>query len=197
MLEREQRGPRKNGVMPMVDTTPNTSYIKGLSDQENRELAGVLNPNDTTDPQSRLGEDGALQTQAGAFQVTLNETIEQRDNTENAEKRIELEERIVALQDAKDRSLEQRQLEETREAQEENISRLQKFKEWTKENIAGLSAIAISVAGIITSIIIGATKAIIKGATVNWGYLGQWCNLGQKMHHITFLHISHACNKFI
>ena len=65
--------------MPNLDTTPNTSYIKGLTDQENRELAGVLDPSYIIDPQSRLGEDGALQIQVDTFQEIINETTEQRD----------------------------------------------------------------------------------------------------------------------
>ena len=55
-------------------------------------------------------------------------------------------------------------MEEVRERQEEDITRLERLKEWMKENWLGASALAASVAGLITTIIIGARKAAVKGA---------------------------------
>ena len=59
------------------------------------------------------------------------------------------------LLEVRDIILKQAEREEVREQQEEDISRLQCFKEWAKENFVGLSAIAISVSSIMTTIIIG------------------------------------------
>ena len=67
----------------LIDTTPKTSPRKGLTEQENRELEGVLNPSDTMDPKSRFGNDGALQKQADHFQSTLIRTVYERDNLED------------------------------------------------------------------------------------------------------------------
>ena len=92
-----------------------------------------------------------------------------------------MEERIVGLRQARDKTLEQRQLEETREQQEEDISRLQMFKDRAKENLVGLSALAISVAGIITTIIVGARKALIKGAQATDKFAKAVYNLGKKL----------------
>ena len=71
-------------------------------------------------------------------------------------------------------------LEETRHQQEEDISRLQQFKEWAKENLVGLSAFAISVAGIITTIVIGAQKDIVKGAQATAKFAKAVYKLGKK-----------------
>ena len=149
---------------PLVKINTRYTHVDGLTNNENRELEGVLDPKNSKDPKSRIGDNGAVQIQADHFQETLNETIEMRDQTDNIEEFIELEERVIGLREARDNTLEQRQLEETREQQEEDTSRLQKFKEWAKENLVGLSALAISVAGIITTIIVGARKALVKGA---------------------------------
>ena len=78
--------------------------------------------------------------------------------------RFELEERAIALENARDRTLQQRELEETRAEQEEDITRLQKFKNWAKENLVGVSALTIGIASLITTIIIAARKAALTGA---------------------------------
>ncbi len=50
-----------------------------------------------------------------------------------------------------------------REDQEEDITRLQKIKKRVKENLVGLSAVGISIAGIFTTIIMAGRKAMVKG----------------------------------
>ena len=45
-----------------------------------------------------------------------------------------------------------------------NLSKFEKFKKWSKENLLGLSAVAVSVAGIITTIVIAARSAVKAGA---------------------------------
>ena len=63
------------------------------------------------------------------------------------------------MEEARDKTL-----EETRAAQEKDITRLQKFKKWAKENLVGLSSLAINVAGFATLAVLAARKAIAKGA---------------------------------
>ncbi len=50
------------------------------------------------------------------------------------------------------------------EAQRNDLTRFERFKKWAKENIAGVSAVAISIAGIITTIVIAGRNAVKKGA---------------------------------
>ncbi len=50
------------------------------------------------------------------------------------------------------------------EAQRNDLTRFERFKKWAKENIAGVSAVAISIAGIITTIVIAGRSAVKKGA---------------------------------
>lgn len=62
------------------------------------------------------------------YKEALDRTIEERDDTEDPEKYIDLEERAIALREARDRTLKHRQLEEIRSEQEEDIGRLQSLK---------------------------------------------------------------------
>ena len=50
------------------------------------------------------------------------------------------------------------------ETERNDLTRLERFKKWAKENIAGVSAVAISIAGIITTIVIAGRNAVKKGA---------------------------------
>ncbi len=50
------------------------------------------------------------------------------------------------------------------ETERNDLTRSERFKKWAKENIAGVSAVAISIAGIITTIVIAGRSAVKKGA---------------------------------
>ena len=90
-------------------------------------------------------------------------------------------ERIYGLKEARELTTRQKLVKETRFQQEEDISRLQRFKEWAKENLGGISALAISVAGIITTIVTGARKALVKGAQATGKFAKAVYNLGKKL----------------
>ena len=110
----------------LIDVRVTRDDIPGLTPTENRELRGVLDPPDTMDLESRTGDDGALQKRVEYFQDTIDETMELRDETDDPEEFLNLEERIVALREARDRTVMQKELEEARQAQEEDISRFRK-----------------------------------------------------------------------
>ena len=50
------------------------------------------------------------------------------------------------------------------EAEGNDLTRFERFKRWAKRNLGGILVVAISVAGIITTIVMGARNAIRKGA---------------------------------
>ncbi len=50
------------------------------------------------------------------------------------------------------------------EADANDLTRFERFKKWAKENLVGVSAVAISVAGIITTVVISGRNAVKKGA---------------------------------
>ena len=55
-----------------------------------------------------------------------------------------------------------------------------KFKEWAKKNLAGLSVVAISVAGIVTTILMGAKNAIKKGASATSKFAKSLAKVAEK-----------------
>ena len=135
----------------------------GLTPQENRELKGSLTPGSNILPETR---DEALRTQANHFGRLLEETEGQLfDKEQDVDTLINLDERVSALKKARDLVLEQRDLEQVRGEQEEDITKFQKVKKWMKENLVGLSAIGITIAGIITTIIVAGRKALATTAS--------------------------------
>ncbi len=50
------------------------------------------------------------------------------------------------------------------EADANDLTRFERFKRWAKENLVGVSAVAISVAGIITTAVVAGRNAVKKGA---------------------------------
>ena len=51
------------------------------------------------------------------------------------------------------------------EAENNDLTRFERFKRWAKRNLGGISVVAISVAGIITTIVMGARNALKRGAS--------------------------------
>ena len=52
------------------------------------------------------------------------------------------------------------------EAQNNDLTRFERFKQWSKKTLGGISGVALSVAGIITTIIMGARNGIKRGVRV-------------------------------
>jgi hypothetical protein len=164
----------------LIDLSVSRDDIPALTPLENRELRGVLDPTDTMDLESRTGDDGALQKQLEYFQDAINKTMELRDKTDNPEEFLNFEERIVALREARDRTVMQKELEEARQAQEEDISRLRRFMKWLGEEKVGLTGIAISTASLITALLIRARGAIIGTAKATSKVAKALANLAKK-----------------
>ena len=161
----------------LIDVRVARDDIPGLTPMENRELRGVLDPTDTMDPESRVGDDGALQKQVEYFQDTINKTMELRDETEEF---INLEERIVSLREARDRTVMQKELEEGRQAQVEDITRFRKFVKWLGKEKVGLTGVAVSTAGLIIALLIQARGAIVGTAKATSKVAKALANIAKK-----------------
>ena len=133
-----------------------------MDEQDIRELNGVLDPKGETTEEKI----GFLEIQADHWrQKALLETDE---NKEKWYKDAEKITRRIADKLRLENDLRPKE-EETvsiiqQEIEESDIGRFEKFKKWSKENLLGLSAVAISIAGILTTIIIGARNALKSGA---------------------------------
>ena len=67
------------------------------------------------------------------------------------------------------------------EAQQNDLTRFERFKQWAKKNIGGISVVAISVAGIITTIVMGARNVIKKGAQATSKFAKALAKVGEKV----------------
>ena len=66
------------------------------------------------------------------------------------------------------------------EARTNDLTRFEKFKKWAKENLVGVSAVAISVAGIIMTVVISGRNAVKKGAKAVGQFGKALANLAKK-----------------
>ena len=67
------------------------------------------------------------------------------------------------------------------EIQENDLTKLERFKQWARENLIGFSAIAISIAGIITTVVIAGRKAVKETAKGVGTVAKALFNLGKKL----------------
>ena len=66
------------------------------------------------------------------------------------------------------------------EAQTNDLTRFERFKRWSKKNLGGISVVAISVAGIITTIVMGARNAVKRGSKATSKFAKSLAKLGKK-----------------
>ncbi len=66
------------------------------------------------------------------------------------------------------------------EVERNDLTRFERFKKWAKENITGVSAVAISVAGIVTAVVISGRNAVKKGAKAVGQFGKALANLAKK-----------------
>ncbi len=66
------------------------------------------------------------------------------------------------------------------EADANDLTRFERFKRWAKENLVGVSAVAISIAGIITTAVVAGRNAVKKGAKAVGQFGKALANLAKK-----------------
>ncbi|CAB4002519.1 Hypothetical predicted protein [Paramuricea clavata] len=174
----EEYADRKN--IELIYISAKLGDLPGLTVQENNELRGVLNPPDGSSIEGRTGPNGALQIQADYFNEAIGETVERATSAEGTTEYNSLIEIIDSLKEARDRTLEQRTVEERREAQLNDISRLRRFIDWVGKEKVGLVGIAVSTASLITALLIHARGAIVKTAKATGKVAKALANLAKK-----------------
>ena len=161
-----------------------------LTEQELREFAGVLNPKGAT-AEDRIK---ALETQADHWKTLRKEAEDGSGATMEVERarseitKLESLEKTAKLQADFERlkNNEKPIHDETLdiindEVRENDLSKLERFKQWARENLIGFSAIAISIAGIITTVVIAGRKAVKETAKGVGTVAKALFNLGKKL----------------
>ena len=171
-----------------------------LTEQELREFAGVLNPKGPT-AEDRIK---ALETQADHWESVRKETekVVEEESPTTKSRPLGKEVERARSEISKLKSLEktaklQADFERLKnnekpihdetldiindEIQENDLTKLERFKQWARENLIGFSAIAISIAGIITTVIIAGRKAVKETAKGVGKVAKALFNLGKKL----------------
>ena len=150
-----------------------------LTEQELREFAGVLNPKGPT-AEVKIK---ALEVQADHWKAERQEAKIPSEITklESLEKTARLQADFERLKN-NEKPVHKETLDIINdEVQENDLSRLERFKQWARENLIGFSAIAISIAGIITTVVIAGRKAVKDTAKGVGGVAKALFNLGKKL----------------
>ena len=145
--------------------------------QKIREFRGVL---DMTDHNL---DNGALKEQEMEFSDAKNKakTLEEKELYEGmVEMRVfEADEIRLRRNERPESETVQSMIEE--EAQQNDLTRFERFKQWAKKNLGGISVVAISVAGVITTIVMGARTAIKKGTQATSKFARALAKVGEKV----------------
>ena len=165
-----------------------------LTEQDLREFAGVFHPKGPT-VESRIN---ALEIQAKYWEkvrLEAKEVADKDDVSESEAKRARYKqalfdslERTAKLQADNERlkNNEKPIHDETLEIINDEIAandlgRLERFKEWAKNNLIRLSAIAITIAGIVTTVVIAGRKAVKQTARATGKLAKALVNIGKKL----------------
>ena len=168
-----------------------------LTEQELREFAGVLNPKGPT-AEVRIK---ALEVQADHWKAERQEAekdLPAAQDLRGSPKEVErARSEITKLESLEKTARLQADFERLKnnkkpvhketlniindEVRENDLSRLERFKQWARENLIGFSAIAISIAGIITTVVIAGRKAVKETAKGVGKVAKALFNLGKKL----------------
>ena len=66
------------------------------------------------------------------------------------------------------------------ETQRNDLGKFKRFKQWAKKNLGGISVVAISVAGIITTIVMGARTVVKRGASATSKFAKSLAKVAEK-----------------
>ena len=137
--------------------------VASLTGQELREFNGLLNPKGRT-----------VEEKINALKIEENNWTKRANDVEGDPRREELYESIVEVAKLKADQLrleanlkpesETAQSILAEETENNPLTRFERFKKWARENLGGISVIAISVAGIITTIVMGMKTVAVRGA---------------------------------
>ena len=145
--------------------------------QKIREFRGVL------DMAGHNLDNGALKTQEMEFRDAKNKakTLEEKELYEGMIKVCVLKADEIRLRRNERPESEAVQSMVEEEAQQNDLTRFERFKQWAKKNLGNISLAAISVAGIITTIVMGARTAIKKGAQATSKFARALAKVGAKV----------------
>ncbi len=179
------------GLESFIDNVYDEMYNGDLDENIVREINGIMHTDDTVDydnladPNQKELYDGnikSLKINAGHWRY-LEE--KEQDPTKKQLYKTAKELCIAKKSYMEVRAGFRPESEDTlsmiqEETERNDLTRFERFKKWAKENLVGVSAVAISVAGIITTVVISGRNAVKKGAKAVGQFGKALANLAKK-----------------
>ena len=159
--------------------------IKGLtiSDQELREASMFLNPTGTVDDKIN-----SLEIQSNRYRSKESTEFDPRRKQlcKNISETPKLKPDYIRITEKREEPEHQEATKIIKETADDNesikdLTRLEELKKWAKENLASVCALAITSTRIITTIVMGARKAITKGDKGTGKFAKAVYNIGKKL----------------
>ena len=163
----------------LEDAEHNAEHNVSMTKQDLRELVGVFNPKGAT-AQHKID---ALEIQADHWrdEAKKADDVTKEKLYESLESSARLQADNIRLRN-NERPVHNEAIEIiNEEVEESDLGRLEKFKRWAKENLLGLSAIAISIAGIITTVITTGRKVVNSTSKLVKKVAKALANVGKKL----------------
>ena len=149
-----------------------------MTKQDLRELVGVFNPKGAT-AQHKID---ALEIQADHWRDRAQEADPAKEKLyESLESAARLQADNIRLKN-NERPVHEETVEIINKGVEESdLGRLERFKRWARENLLGLSAIAITIAGIVTTVVLTGRKTVKQVGGVTKKLAKALVNVGKKL----------------
>ena len=149
-----------------------------IDEQEIKELAGSLNPIGTSDAMI-----DSLETQANTYRQKAKRETDpvKKSFYKSVSDAASLKADYICMKNGIKLEHDEANSIIENEVRNNDLTQLEKFKRWAKDNPVGVSALAISIASIITTIVIGARKALKKDAQATGKFAKAVYNLGKKL----------------
>ena len=170
----------KNSIGKVADIVDNiVDDSVTVKKQDVREFTGVLDPKGKT-PLEKIE---FLQIQADHWRLeALRETDVNKERLYNSLERVaKLQADNIRLENNERPIHVETKSIIDEEAKESDLGRLERFKKWAKENLVGISAVAIAIAGIITTIVVRAGKVVKQGAKAMSSLAKAIANVAKKL----------------
>ena len=164
-------------VADIIDNIVDDSVT--VKKQDVREFTGVLDPKRKT-PQEKIE---FLEIQADHWRLeALRETdVNKEQFYKSLERVAELKADNIRLENNERPIHVETKSIIDEEAKESDLGILERFRKWAKENLVSISAVAIAIAGIITTIVVRARKVVKQGAKAMSSLAKAIANVAKKL----------------
>ncbi len=179
------------GLESFIDGVYDEMYNGGLDENVEREINGIMHTDDNVDYDDLTDPNQKEQYDAKIAGLKVNighwKYLEQREQDPTKRQLYKTAKELCVTKKSlmEVRANQRPESEEVlsmiqEEVERNDLTRFEKFKRWAKENLVGVSAIAISVAGIITTVVISGRNAVKKGAKAVGQFGKALANLAKK-----------------